>query len=289
MKRFICTVCGYVYEGESAPLKCPICNVGPDKFIEEEKESDDDFIFREYKVLNKVKENDFVTSFYLKRNDNKKLKEHKAGQFVSIDAIKDGANKGAIRQYSLSMKPGSDNYRISVKREDKGIVSSYLHDNINKGDIVKLTNPLGEFLLKENSNRPVVFLSGGIGVTPVLSMLYKAAEEGRDILFVQAVLNSKAHTFKEELRILKEKHKNIKSAVFYQSPLESDKILEDYDHLGIVSKEWLINNMPKMGEFYFCGPLGFMKHINDTLKEIGVSKEDRNYEMFGPSKDLDEI
>ncbi|MCR6513530.1 MAG: FAD-binding oxidoreductase [Clostridium chrysemydis] len=240
-------------------------------------------------MLNKVKENDFVTSFYLKRNDNKKLKEHKAGQFVSIDAIKDGANKGAIRQYSLSMKPGSDNYRISVKREDKGIVSSYLHDNINKGDIVKLTNPLGEFLLKENSNRPVVFLSGGIGVTPVLSMLYKAAEEGRDILFVQAVLNSKAHTFKEELRILKEKHKNIKSAVFYQSPLESDKILEDYDHLGIVSKEWLLNNMPKNGEFYFCGPLGFMKHINDTLKEIGISKEDRNYEMFGPSKDLDEI
>ncbi|MGL4990254.1 MAG: FAD-binding oxidoreductase [Sarcina sp.] len=234
-------------------------------------------------MFKKVKENDVVTSFYFRPLDGAKVRTHKAGQFISIKPIKDDET---VRQYSLSMKPGEDFYRISVKREDLGKVSRYLHDNVNVGDVVELTSPLGEFYLKENSNKPLVLLSGGIGVTPVLSMLYKALEEKRDVIFLQAVLNSTAHTFKNELKELAMANSNLKTAVFYAEPTATDKIGVDYDVQGFATKEWIEANLPVNGEFYFCGPLGFMKHIYNTAVGMGVSVSDLNYEMFGPSADL---
>ncbi|MGL4741172.1 MAG: hypothetical protein ACRC41_10245 [Sarcina sp.] len=152
--------------------------------------------------------------------------------------------------------------------------------------MVELTNPLGEFYLKENSKKPLVLLSGGIGVTPVMSMLYKAIAENREVLFVQAGFNTTAHTFKNEVNDLVANHNNVKSVVFYSDPTSDEKIGVDYDVQGFATKEWLENNLPKNGEFYFCGPLGFMKHVFNTLKGMGVEDQDINYEMFGPSADL---
>lgn len=237
------------------------------------------------KIYNKVKENDVVTSFYIKSEDGQKLKKNEAGQFIAIKPIKEGDNKNAIRQYSLSMKPGEEFYRISIKREEHGLVSRYMHDNIQIGDTVEISDPLGKFILKD-SNKPLVLLSGGIGVTPMMSMLYKAVEEKRDVIFVQAVLNSTAHTFKDEIKNIKKEHQNVKTAIFYQNPLESDEKGKDYDFEGVVTKEWIEENLPMDGDFYFCGPLGFMKHVYDTLRGMNVSEDAINYEMFGPSKNL---
>ncbi|WP_024614846.1 hypothetical protein [Clostridium sp. Ade.TY] len=240
---------------------------------------------REVEIFNKVKENDVVTSFYMRPVDKGELKKNMPGQFISINPIKEGENKGAIRQYSLSMKPGSDFYRISIKREDKGLVSRYMHDKVNISDTIFITEPLGDFILK-NGDKKVVLLSGGIGVTPMMAMLYKSLEDNRDVTFVQAVLNSTAHTFKNEIKELKKNNKNMKTGVFYQDPLDSDVLGEDYDEVGFITKEWMEENLPKDGDFYFCGPLGFMKHIYDTLKGMGVKDDSIHYEMFGPSKDL---
>ncbi len=240
---------------------------------------------REVEIFNKVKENDVVTSFYMRPVDKGELKKNMPGQFISISPIKEGKDKEEIRQYSLSMKPGSNFYRISIKREEHGLVSRYMHDKINIGDTIFITEPLGNFILKED-NRPVVLLSGGIGVTPMMSMLYKSLEDKRDVTFVQAVLNSTAHTFKSEIKELKKNNKNMKTGVFYQTPLDSDILGEDYDEVGFITKEWIEENLPKDGDFYFCGPLGFMKHIYDTLKGMGVKDDSIHYEMFGPSKDL---
>ena len=255
-------------------------------FNNDKNDDGDDFAYRKFEVVKKQKENDVVTSFYLKPVNGSKVKTHKAGQFISVKPIKSGENADQVRQYSLSMKPGEDFYRISVKREDKGIISRYLHENINAGDIIDITNPLGEFYLKEDKKKPLVLLSGGIGVTPVMSMLYKALDEGREVIFVQAVLNTTAHTFKEELKELAKNNSNLRTAVFYQTPLESDKIGVDYDVEGFATKEWIQENLPSNGEFYFCGPLGFMKHVFDTIKAMGVEDDCINYEMFGPSADL---
>lgn len=283
MKKYICKVCGYIYEGEELPKDfiCPICGVGTEMF-EELKENN---LFSKFKVFNKVKENDVVTSFYLTPVDKKALKTHKAGQFISIKPISTGDKSSEVRQYSLSMKPGEDFYRISVKREEKGLISRYLHDNINICDEVEITEPLGEFVLKD-SNKPLVLISGGIGITPMMSMLYKAIEEGRKVKFIQAVLNSNVHTFKKDLKDLAEKYDNIEVEFFYSNPLDTDKLGEDYQVEGYLTKEWIEHNLSKDEEFYFCGPLGFMKMIYDALKSMGVSDDSINYEMFGPSADL---
>jgi nitric oxide dioxygenase len=283
MKKYICKVCGYIYEGEELPKDfiCPICGVGVEMF-EELKENN---LFSNFKVFNKVKENDVVTSFYLTPVNKKALKTHKAGQFISIKPISTGDKSSEVRQYTLSMKPGEDFYRISVKREDKGLISRYLHDNINICDEVEITEPLGEFILKD-SNKPLVLISGGIGITPMMSMLYKAIEEGRKVKFIQAVLNSNVHTFKKDLKDLAEKYDNIDVEFFYSNPLDTDKLGEDYQVEGYLTKEWIEHNLSKDEEFYFCGPLGFMKMIYDALKSMGVSDDSINYEMFGPSADL---
>ena len=283
MKKYICKVCGYIYEGEELPKDfiCPICGVGVEMF-EELKENN---LFSNFKVFNKVKENDVVTSFYLTPVNKKALKTHKAGQFISIKPISTGNKSSEVRQYTLSMKPGEDFYRISVKREDKGLISRYLHDNINISDEVEITEPLGEFILKD-SNKPLVLISGGIGITPMMSMLYKAIEEGRKVKFIQAVLNSNVHTFKKDLKDLAEKYDNIDVEFFYSNPLDTDKLGEDYQVEGYLTKEWIEHNLSKDEEFYFCGPLGFMKMIYDALKSMGVSDDSINYEMFGPSADL---
>lgn len=281
MKKYVCIVCGYIHQGElEEDIICPICSEGFDKF----ELLEDDILFKDFIVIDKVKENDVVTSFYLKPKDGV-LRNHRAGEFISVMPIDEGENSNEVRQYTLSMKPGEEFYRISVKKEDKGIVSSYLHNNVEVSDIIKATESLGEFVLSD-SKSPLVLLSGGIGVTPMMSMLYESLESGRDVLFVQAVLNSSAHTFKNELEKIVDENSQVKKAIFYQAPLAEDKLNEDYNFEGFISEEWIKENVPQNGEFYFCGPLGFMKHIYNTLRSIGIKEEAINYEMFGPSQDL---
>ena len=246
-------------------------------------------MFKKFKVARKVKENDIVTSFYLKPVDNTyELKEHKAGQFINIKPIKEGDDANKIRQYSLSMKPGSDYYRISVKKEYNGIVSNYLHEQINDGDIVDISDPAGRFTLEE-SDKPLVLISGGIGVTPEISMLYKGIETNRNIIFIQAVANSAAHTFKEEVEKIKAEYKNITKYDFYSEPLDTDIIGKDYDYKGFITKGWIDQTLPKNGDYYFCGPIPFMKFLYDSLIECGISKENIHYEAFGPAKDLSKL
>lgn len=245
-------------------------------------------MFKKFIVEKKVKENNLVTSFYLKPCEENKVLVHKAGQFLSVKPIKEGENEGAIRQYSLSMKPGCDYYRISVKRHDKGIVSQYMHDSIKEGEELDVTIPIGKFFLKE-SEKPLILFGGGIGITPVISMLYKEASSNRPIIFIQAVTNSTDHTFKDEINKIAKENKNVKTIVFYSNPLEEDVQGKDYNNKGFCTKEWIKTNLPSDGDFYFCGPIPFMKNIYDSLKDMGISDENINYENFGPSANLGKI
>ena len=241
-------------------------------------------MFSKFLVFKKVRENKVVTSFYLKPSEEGKIIEHKAGQFISVKPIKEGENSKAIRQYSLSMKPGSDYYRISVKRHDQGLVSQYMHDIIKEGDEIEITVPLGKFILKDNE-KPLVLISAGIGITPLISMLYKALDSKKRIIFIQAVTNSTEQTFRDEINEIAENNKNVEKVVFYSKPLD-EKLSVDYDYQGYINKEWIEKNLPKDGDFYFCGPVPFMKNVYDSLIAIGVEEENINYENFGPSANL---
>lgn len=237
--------------------------------------------FKELVLVKKEDVCDTIKSFYFKAKDGSKLPKYKPGQFLNFKIkTEDHAIKDVKRAYSLSDSPNGEFYRVSVKKIDGGLMSSYLFDKLEVGDIIEARMPMGIFILNEElpKETPLVLLSGGIGITPLISMLLANAGE-REIHFVQAMQNSNIHPFKEETSAVCKNH-NIKNTVFYSNPLEIDEITKDYDVLGFVTKEWIAENLPLNADFYFCGPLVFMKMLEKYLLELGVSADRINYERF---------
>jgi nitric oxide dioxygenase len=251
--------------------------------------------FRSFIVDRKVKESEVITSFYLKPENAKDIASFLPGQYISIKVEMDGEEYTHIRQYSLSDSPGKDYYRISVKKEagtskPDGIVSTYLHDKVKEGDILKVSAPAGDFVLDTNHITPVVLLSGGVGLTPMISMFKTVVEiqPERKVTFIHASQNSKVHALKEEVEALSASE-NVTSFVFYDSPTVEDRVNNRFNVEGYVTREWLKKNVPvKDVDFYFCGPVPFMKAINRSLKELGVREERIHFEFFGPMDSLED-
>jgi len=251
--------------------------------------------FRGFVVDRKVAESEVITSFYLKPEDQREIADFKPGQYISIKLEIPGEKFTHIRQYSLSDAPGQDFYRISVKREANtqnpdGVVSNYLHDHINEGDILKVSVPAGDFVLDTQNTSPLVLLSGGVGLTPMISMLKTVVnlQPNRKVTFIHAAANSGVHALRDEIEEFSKNH-NVSSYVFYDSPTEEDRKNHRFDVEGFVTKEWLQNNLHAgKSEFYFCGPVPFMKAMNRALKELGVHEEQIHFEFFGPKGDLDQ-
>lgn len=169
------------------------------------------------------------------------------------------------------------------------MVSNHLHDAVNVGDILKVSAPAGDFVLNTEKNTPVVLLSGGVGLTPMLSMLKTVVEvqPERKVTFIHAAGNSNVHALREEVDTLSSLE-NVNSFVFYDSPTEEDRENHLFDVEGYVTRKWLEKNVPfKDAEFYFCGPVPFMKAINRSLRDLGVSEEKINFEFFGPMGSLE--
>lgn len=251
--------------------------------------------FRGFTVDQKVKESDVITSFYLVAEDGKDIADFTPGQYISIKMNIEGEKNTHIRQYSLSDAPGKGHYRISVKKEvskenPDGMVSNYLHEVVNVGDILMISAPAGDFVLDMEKDSPVVLLSGGVGLTPMVSMLITLVEKQpeRDVTFIHAAVNGKVHALRDEVAEVSEKE-NVKTFVFYDSPTEEDRQKEHFDIEGYLTKDWLNENIDvKLADFYFCGPVPFMKMVFQSLKALGVSEERIHFEFFGPMGNLEE-
>lgn len=237
--------------------------------------------FRELVLVDKIKECSDIISFYFKAKDGGELAAHKAGQFLPFKIkTEDPKYKDVMRTYSLSNYPNDFVYRISVKKVEGGLMSTFLHEKLNVGDSIEAMVPTGTFTLKNPSKaRTIVLISGGIGVTPLLSMLYEESKNNSNIHFIQAVQNSKIHPFKNEIRLTSERM-GTKNTVFYSRPLEEDKKGVDYDFDGRVTREWIKEHLSLDSDFYFCGPPPFMKGLESSLLELGVDKDRINYESF---------
>jgi nitric oxide dioxygenase len=251
--------------------------------------------FRNFIVDRKVVESEVITSFYLTPEDNKAIAHFTPGQYISIKLEIAGEKFTHMRQYSLSDAPGKDYYRISVKRESgtdnpDGMVSNYLHDGVNQGDILKVSAPAGDFVLDTDKNTPVVLLSGGVGLTPMMSMLKTLAQvqPERNVTFVHAAANGNVHALRDEVEELSTLD-NVSSFFFYDSPTEEDRKNNRFDVEGYVTRDWLKEKIDtKDADFYFCGPVPFMKAINRSLKDIGINQERIHFEFFGPMGNLEE-
>ena len=243
---------------------------------------------KEFVITDKIEESDVVTSFYLKRKDDVPVPIFIAGQYISLTIEIPNTEHKHTRNYSLSDLNSKDYLRISVKKEagnPDGIVSNYLHSSLNIGSTLTIGMPSGEFILKE-SNRPLVLMSAGIGITPILSMYKEAIKNGKQkIILIQCVLNSKTHAFKNEINHLLDN--NSKSVVVYSSPLDSDVLGKDCDYEGFLTSE-ILNDLgvSKESDFYFCGPTPFMANTIDILNDLEVNEEHINYEFFGPVEEL---
>lgn len=200
-----------------------------------------------------------------------------------------------MRQYSLSDKPGQGYYRISVKREDDceqkpgGKVSQYLHNSIDEGDTIELSAPAGDFTLDLNDSRPVVLISGGVGLTPMVSMMNTLVDisPDRPITFIHAARNSSVHAMKETIAQLAEGKPHVLVYWCYSEPTAEDLRNQNYDKEGFITSDWLKEIVPTGAVYYFCGPVPFMKVVNAALRAIQVPQQNIHYEFFGPAGSLE--
>ncbi|BBI36682.1 NO-inducible flavohemoprotein [Cohnella abietis] len=253
--------------------------------------------FRGFRVKNKVKESDVITSFYLVPEDGGAIASFEPGQYVSVKMEIPGEANTYIRQYSLSDAPGKPHYRISVKREDavlskpEGKVSVYMHEHINQGDTLWLSAPAGEFILDQQDIRPIVFISGGVGLTPLVSMLETVADSQpeRHVTFIHAAQNGDVHALRQQVEKVANRSRQVSVYWCYDKPTDRDREKKAYDIEGYIDLPWLQKIIPtKEASFYFCGPVQFMKTLYSSLKEWNVAAADIHYEFFGPSGSLEE-
>ena len=252
--------------------------------------------FREFVIDKKVKESDVITSFYLVAKDGEAISSFLPGQYISVRCKIEGEQYTHIRQYSLSDAPGKDYYRISVKREEGteqipgGVASNFLHESVSEGDIIEVTAPAGDFVLDMNSEEPVVLVSGGVGLTPMVSMLNTIVEKQpeRNVTFVHAAINGKTHAMHNHVKEIAAAHDNVLNYVCYEKPTEEDRVKGEFDKEGYVDKAWLESVIGEnmSGTFYFCGPVPFMKSVNQSLKDLGIPSEKVHFEFFGPADQL---
>jgi ferredoxin-NADP reductase/predicted pyridoxine 5'-phosphate oxidase superfamily flavin-nucleotide-binding protein len=237
---------------------------------------------RKLQVIRKVKESNDVTSFHLAPTLGDKLWPYKPGQHLPIVLPIDG-DKTLMRTYSLSSGTNWGEYRISVKREPFGQASRFLHDTVQVGDAIQASEPAGDFVLNQDSDKTLVLISVGIGVTPVLSMLHSlvhSESNNRKVIWVHGARDGKHHAFQNEvLELTKLIGDFLKTHVVYSQPKVDD---DGYDTMGRMDANLLRELVPDFedADYYMCGTAAFMADMEDGLQKLGVPSKQIQYETF---------
>jgi ferredoxin-NADP reductase/MOSC domain-containing protein YiiM len=238
--------------------------------------------FRPFRLSGKVRESGNVISLMLEPADGQPVAAALPGQFVVLRLGPTSA-PALMRSYSLSGAPGAVHYRVSIKREAHGAASAYVDDELRVGDIVHASAARGSFTLRPGDT-PVVLLSAGIGVTPVLAMLHALAAEAstREIWWLYGTRNGREHPFAEETRGLLTTLAHRHSHICYSSPNPEDRLNVDFDAPGHLNMRVIQElNLPRDGDFYICGPSTFMSDLTAGLTALGVAPDHIHTEMFG--------
>lgn len=238
---------------------------------------------RAFKVEKKVQESAEVTSFYLAPVDGGKVIAHLPGQYIGLRVLIEGEEEQR-RNYSLSAPANGHSLRISVKREPGGKVSNYLHDQVQVGDTLRVFPPAGHFTLQA-SDKPLVLISGGVGITPTLPMLETALASKRPVIFIHCARDRSVHAFRDSIDRFTAEHPQLTRYYCYDNAVPEDAVdAEGYlteQHLA----EWLPN--PRDVDAYFLGPRPFMRNLKRLLHRLGVPDKQVHYEFFGPAEALE--
>lgn len=237
---------------------------------------------RPFRIARKVMESAEITSFYLEPEDGGAVVAHKPGQYIGVRL--QIAGEEIRRNYSLSAASNGRDYRISVKREPGGVASNALH-RMAEGERLELFAPAGDFTL-EPGDKPLVLISGGVGITPTLAMLEEAVKTDRPIHFIHCARNADSHAFRETIDSLAERHLQLKRYYCYdehqgseQAPHATGQMTEDQLDAWLPAERDL--------DAYFLGPKPFMAAIRKQLRSLGVPEHQARYEFFGPASALE--
>lgn len=254
--------------------------------------------FRKFRVISKVAESEVITSFYLKPADGGPLWQAQPGQYLTLRVP--AAGGGVLKTYSLSGDVQRDrHHRISVKREaapegsdsPDGVGSCWLHDRVQEGDEIEIAPPRGTFVLDQQSDRPVLLLAGGVGVTPLLAMAKVLARSKRRGWIFHACENGGVQAFGGELRDLANASEGrITLHVAHRAPTDRDRFEGRFDSEGLIGKALLQSALPLDDyEVYLCGPTPFMVAMYRLLRELGSARDRIAFEFFGEARALEKL
>ena len=238
---------------------------------------------RAFRVARKVPESHEITSFYLEPQDGLALTDFVPGQYIGLRLVVNGQE--IRRNYSLSAAANGVDYRISVKREPGGVASGFLHDQVQEGDLLDIFPPAGDFVLAEG-DKPLVLISGGVGITPTLAMLDAALKSKRPVHFIHFARNRSVHAFRAAIEARNARHSQLQRFYVYD---EHGNDVEAPHAIGLLSNSALADCLPASRDVdaYFLGPKPFMRRIKKQLNELGVPEAQTRYEFFGPASALD--
>ena len=258
--------------------------------------------WREFRVARRAPEDPARSqcSFYLEPVDGAPLPPFKPGQFLTFslstgDTDATGARRTITRCYSLSDRPRRDGYRITVKRvaapADRpdlppGASSGHFHDHVNEGDVLRVKEPAGRFALDADAEVPAVLVAGGIGITPMMSMLgwCLAERPARTVHLYYGVRNGRELAFSPLLRQLARQHRRLHLNLVYSRAEACDEPGRDFEHAGHVDIDLLRRTLPHgRHQFYVCGPAPMMESLVPSLIDWGVPRQDVHFEAFGPA------
>lgn len=254
--------------------------------------------FRTFLVDKKVPESQDITSFYIIPEDRVPLPVFLPGQYLTFKLNIPGRPRPVIRTYSISDGPCHEGYyRVTIKREptqaEPSLVSGsrYFHDLVEPGTRLSVAAPRGDFYLDPQETTPVVLLSGGVGLTPMISMLEAIVHIGkkRPVWFVHATRNGVHHAMRKQMRQLAAENDNVRVHICYSRPRPEDVLGQDYDSPGHVTGALLKQLLPgKEMDFYLCGPSPFLMSLFKDLQSWGVPESRVRFELFGPAALLTE-
>ena len=260
---------------------------------------------RSFVVERKEPESGTITSFYLAPADGAPLPGFLPGQFLTLELDIPGQPGPLIRTYSLSDSPNSEYYRLSIKREPApanapdapaGLSSNYFHDQVAAGTTLRVAAPRGKFHLDPDSQKAVVLLSGGVGLTPMISMLNAIVQSAivqggapRPVWFIHGTRNGREHAMGGHVRRLARENENVHVHIRYSEPDPDDVEGRDYDSRGRVDMALLKQVLPFDDfDFFLCGPPPFMRSLYCGLLSLGMAESRIHYEFFGPGSMLTE-
>jgi nitric oxide dioxygenase len=238
---------------------------------------------RPFRLVRKEVESAEITSFYLAPVDGGAILIAQPGQYIGLRLAIGGQEQR--RNYSLSALASGRQYRISVKREAGGTVSNYLHDALQLGETLDLFAPAGDFTLR-SSTKPLVLISGGVGITATLAMLEAALPTGRPVTFIHCARNAAVHGFRRHVDALVAAHPQLQRFYCYGSDDGSGTLADANGHLDAAKlADWLPAERDL--DAYFLGPKAFMASIRRQSLAHGVPAEQCHYEFFGPAAALE--